>query len=474
MKHKYLLLKICCLLIAALLLAGCEEMPFLQEEVSELHASGIVEVEQVDIASTAGGRVKEVYVNEGDTVDTGQVLFQLEDPLLKAQHEQALASQESARANLEAAQASLSLAQASLLAAESARDLAEIQYEQVLNTSRLAEQLDRSRLWDEEKSDEFQTPPWYFSQQAELFAAEENIEAAKASLEADQAAYDELLQDPIYSDLQEAEARLARAQVEYINAQALLNREISQTGREQLLDVLEENFDNAETELNAAQDTLDQVIEQGTTAEILEAKAKVTVSQEMYQEALNYWASQLTGEYSLDVQAASINMDQAEANVTTAEAAKLQAEATVSAAETAIDQTQTGINLIELQIEEMQVDSPASGVILVKAIQPGEIIGPGMVAMTVGALDELTITVFVPEERYGQIRLGNKAEVTSESFPDEIFPAVVTRISDQAEYTPSNVQTEEDRNTVVFAIQLSVDDPSGKLKPGMPVDVLFY
>jgi len=90
-----------------------------------------------------------------------------------------------------------------------------------------------------------------------------------------------------------------------------------------------------------------------------------------------------------------------------------------------------------------------------------------------GLLDQLTITVYVPEDRYGGISLGNLAAVNIDAFPGVSFTATVIRIADQAEYTPRNVQTAEGRRTTVFAIELSVEDPDRKLKPGMPADVIF-
>ena len=60
-----------------------------------------------------------------------------------------------------------------------------------------------------------------------------------------------------------------------------------------------------------------------------------------------------------------------------------------------------------------------------------------------------------------------------DSFPGETFPAKVTKIANQAEFTPQNVQTQEGRQTTVYAVELTVDNPDGKLKPGMPVDVTF-
>ena len=85
----------------------------------------------------------------------------------------------------------------------------------------------------------------------------------------------------------------------------------------------------------------------------------------------------------------------------------------------------------------------------------------------------MPITVFVSEENYGQISLGDQAVVSVDSFPGEKFSARVVHIADRAEFTPRNVQTPEGRKTTVFAVELSVLDDNGKLKPGMPADVKF-
>jgi HlyD family secretion protein len=88
-------------------------------------------------------------------------------------------------------------------------------------------------------------------------------------------------------------------------------------------------------------------------------------------------------------------------------------------------------------------------------------------------LNEMTITVYVPEDQYGNISLGQKATVTVDSFAGEAFDAVVIRIADQAEFTPRNVQTVEGRSSTVYAIKLKVTDTEGRLKIGMPADVTF-
>jgi HlyD family secretion protein len=128
---------------------------------------------------------------------------------------------------------------------------------------------------------------------------------------------------------------------------------------------------------------------------------------------------------------------------------------------------------IDLQIEKLLVRAPLGGVILSRNIEPGEVLVAGAQAMSIGQLSHLTVTVYLPEDRYGLVDLGDHVQVRVDAFPDEVFDAVVTRVADRAEFTPRNVQTQEGRRTTVFALELTVADPAGLLKPGMPADVTF-
>ena len=139
----------------------------------------------------------------------------------------------------------------------------------------------------------------------------------------------------------------------------------------------------------------------------------------------------------------------------------------------AYSQTEVELQTIDLQLEDLIILAPINGSVLTRRVEPGEVLLPGAAALTIGDLDHLTITVYVPEDRYGEIALGSQVLVRVDSFPDLAFHAYVLRIADQAEFTPRNVQTEEGRKTTVFAVELSVADPMGRLKPGMPADVLF-
>jgi multidrug resistance efflux pump len=93
--------------------------------------------------------------------------------------------------------------------------------------------------------------------------------------------------------------------------------------------------------------------------------------------------------------------------------------------------------------------------------------------LTIGQLQEVNLTVYIPETEYGKVKLGDQVSITVDSFPGETFIGNVVYISDQAEFTPRNVQTIEGRKTTVYAVKLSVPNPDLELKPGMPADVTF-
>lgn len=151
------------------------------------------------------------------------------------------------------------------------------------------------------------------------------------------------------------------------------------------------------------------------------------------------------------------------------DAAQAQGDATQAQA----DAAQAAIRVLDTQIAKLTLVAPADGVVLARAIEPGEFAAPGATLLVIGQLSDLTITVYVPEDRYGSVTLGQTAAVSVDSFPDAKFTATVTHIADRAEFTPRNVQTVEGRKTTVFAIKLSIENPGGKLKPGMPADVSF-
>ncbi len=117
------------------------------------------------------------------------------------------------------------------------------------------------------------------------------------------------------------------------------------------------------------------------------------------------------------------------------------------------------------------IASPIDGVVLERLVEPNEFAAPGSTVVVVAALDDLNLKIYVPENRYGQIALGQVMPISVDSFPGETFRGKVDFISDQAEFTPRNVQTRDSRQTTVYEIKLAIEPSGGKLKPGMPADV---
>lgn len=115
--------------------------------------------------------------------------------------------------------------------------------------------------------------------------------------------------------------------------------------------------------------------------------------------------------------------------------------------------------------------SPIDGVILLRAAEPGEVIAAGGTLLVVGNLDEMTLTVYVPEDQYGRLHLGDMLPLSVDSFPGRVFMGEVTHIADRAEFTPQNIRTAEGRKSTVYAVRLTVPNPDHDLKPGMPADV---
>jgi biotin carboxyl carrier protein len=173
------------------------------------------------------------------------------------------------------------------------------------------------------------------------------------------------------------------------------------------------------------------------------------------------------------IQAILAGLKQAQAAVEQAQAGVTQANERVTQAQAALDQAQAELNLIDVQLEKLMVYAPDAGVVIARNVEPGEVVQAGSALMILGRLDPLKITVYIPEDLYGQIKLGQQASVVVDSFPNETFKATVTHIADKAEFTPRNVQTVEGRKTTVFAIELTIANIDGRLKPGMPADVSF-
>jgi HlyD family secretion protein len=250
-----------------------------------------------------------------------------------------------------------------------------------------------------------------------------------------------------------------------LDARDVLNRAQTQNNSS-LRNVAQQAFDASKAELDAAQQAYDELLTTQEATDVLDARAHLAVAQDRYDTALARYNTLLTGEDSLSVKVAADTLAQAHANVTAA-------RSKVTQAQKVIDQAQAAIELVRVQLGKLVITSPGDGVLLARNVEPGEVVVSGATAMTIGQPNDLTITVYIPENRYGEVKLDDHASVSVDSFPNQSFDATVTRIADQAEFTPRNVQTAKGRQTTVYAVELAVQNPGGLLKPGMPADVTF-
>jgi membrane fusion protein YbhG len=155
-----------------------------------------------------------------------------------------------------------------------------------------------------------------------------------------------------------------------------------------------------------------------------------------------------------------------------ASAAKTQ-EKNVEAAQMKIIQARAQLADIEAQVKEMQVAAPAESVLEVLTVKVGDVLPPNGEVATVLLPQHLWVRVYVPETWLGKIKLGEQVRVRVDSFPGKDFPGVVEQINRQAEFTPRNVQTVEDRIKQVFGVKIRLPNDDDRLRAGMAADIYF-
>lgn len=134
---------------------------------------------------------------------------------------------------------------------------------------------------------------------------------------------------------------------------------------------------------------------------------------------------------------------------------------------------QAALNLVESRLSQSVLVSPVSGLVLAKHVEPGETVAPGTPIVTVGRLDQIWLRGYIPEYELGRVKVGQKARVITDTWPDRAFEGTVSFISPEAEFTPKNVQTEKERVKLVYRIKITLSNPRMELKPGMPADATF-
>lgn len=134
-------------------------------------------------------------------------------------------------------------------------------------------------------------------------------------------------------------------------------------------------------------------------------------------------------------------------------------------------QASAALRTAEARLRDTVLYAPLSGVVLRKNVEEGETVTAGTAVYTIGDMESPWVKVYVKEDKLGWVKLGQKAAVSVDSYPGKVYDGVVTYISSEAEFTPKNVQTKEERVKLVFGVKVSVKNVNDELKPGMPADV---
>lgn len=415
-----------------------------QQENGPLSASGTIEAEQLSLSSEVGGRVEEVAAQEGDKVDLDQVLIRFDDSLLKAKLLQAEAALAQAQANYDLV----------------ARGLTEEQYQLGIAAARM-ELLSAQQALEA------------LYENSDLLAAAALQEIALADKAIDQAnkRHTNLVTPADQADIDEARAAVVLAKDALDKAQDKFEPYEKKKEDNVIRAVLLRSVAEAQNKYDAVVTRLNNITGDANDIELAIAASDLAMAEAQKVDAERRYALLVDGPDPDDVAMAEACLDMAEAGLEAALAEPSSEQLALAQAQ--VDAAEAAIQVLTEQIEKLTLLSPIDGIVLKRAIDPGEVALPSTPLFTLAQLDDLTITVYVPEDRYGEIMLGQSAQVEVDSFPDEVFTGLVVKIADQAEYTPRNVQTQEGRRTTVFAIKLSVKNLDGRLKPGMPADVLF-
>ncbi len=150
-----------------------------------------------------------------------------------------------------------------------------------------------------------------------------------------------------------------------------------------------------------------------------------------------------------------------------------EADAAILAAESSIGSLESQRDFLRIVHDEEFLISPSAGTVLLKSVEPGEVVSQGRTVLTIADLDNLEIKVYLPESKLGLVKNGQDVAIEIDSNPGESFKGIIRRISNKAEFTPKNVQTREERVKTVYAVVVGAQSQGGILKPGMPCDVII-
>lgn len=137
-----------------------------------------------------------------------------------------------------------------------------------------------------------------------------------------------------------------------------------------------------------------------------------------------------------------------------------------------VAEAQAALGTVDAALANARAIAPMDGIVTIRHHEPNETVAPGQPVVTLIDPNDRWVRVYVPEDRLGSVHLGALATIASDTYRGKSYQGRVVYISPEAEFTPKNVQTAEERVRLVYAVKVRIEnDPKMELKPGMPVDV---
>lgn len=309
--------------------------------------------------------------------------------------------------------------------------------------------------------------------QARLREAEARLQASRQQLE------NARLQGGVLENqITEAELRLQQAQgstegqVAQAEAQVATANAQLQQARAQVVEA------RAQLELaRADRDRYAQLQAEGAASEqrsqqaeaAYEAAQAILASREAAVEAAQRQVAAAEGQLTQS-RTTTLNPDINQAQIERLQTQLQQARAEQNAAQSEVASAEAALQQIQAQLDDLTIVSPVEGVVTVRNVEPGVVVSPGRILLSVLDQDTVYLRGFIPEGEIGRVRIGQPARVYLDSAPDRPIEAHVAAIDAQASFTPENIYFREDRVQQVFGVRLAIDEPQGFAKPGMPAD----
>lgn len=311
---------------------------------------------------------------------------------------------------------------------------------------------------------------------------EGQVQQAQGALAVAEARLAELLAGTRQEEIKRARAQLQAAEEQLAQALARLSL-VNQGPRAEQIEQAratvaqtEASLRDAETELKRAQNLEKQGALPGQQVDLLETRrdvagAQVQVAREKLREARNGARPQEKQEATALVSAARAQRDAASAALDLALAGPRPE--VIQAARAQVEQARGTLHIASATLGQALIRAPLNGRITLRNTEPGELVTPGMTILRVSRLDQVWLRVFVPEGDVGEVKLGQKAQVFPDALAGKTFTGTVTEIAQEPEFTPKNVQTQSERTKLVYGVKITIDNPKGDLKPGMPADAVI-